>query len=69
MNASMEKLLEEIHGQIFSRRQMILRSLENIVREDIGVNVAWPDLILFIKPAHLAEAIASIVQACRERVP
>jgi len=51
---------QQINPLIFSKRRQALKRLEQIVRARLGINIAWPDLILNIKPEDMNQVVSEI---------
>lgn len=41
-------LKKGIKNQLFSKRRAILKNIEKVARERLGLSVAWPDLWLYL---------------------
>jgi len=54
------KFRNELKGMFFSRRQDVFLELKKIACEDSGINVAWPDVLLFIDNSDVDRVISKV---------
>jgi hypothetical protein len=53
-------------GWLFSERRAYLDALTDIIRAEVKQSVAWPDVLIFLRPEHICRAALRAVGVQRE---